>query len=241
MIQGLSMDKKTVTYSEVVQDFRNYMHYLQEIGVEGFPVTKEFLADDFDEGEGVVTLENIRAELGDCKRCNLCKHRTNIVFGVGNCKTKLVFVGEGPGRDEDIQGFPFVGAAGKMLTNIIEKVLNIKREEIYIANIIKCRPPKNRTPEPDEIAICYPFLEKQLEAINPEIIVALGNVAAQTLLGNKRGITSIRGEFQYYKGDTVIMPTYHPAYLLRNPEKKRDTWMDILKVKERLKEATSLS
>ena len=144
------MDKKTVTYSEVVQDVRNYMHYLQEIGVEGIPFTGESL-EGFDEGEGVVTLENIRAELGECKRCQLCEQRTNIVFGVGNCKAKLVFVGEGPGRDEDIQGIPFVGAAGKMLTNIIEKVLNIKRDEIYIANIIKCRPPKNRTPEPDEI------------------------------------------------------------------------------------------
>ena len=231
------MDKKIDTYSEVVRDFKNYMHYLQEIGVEGLTVTKEFLTEDSDEGEGVVTLENIRTELGECKRCKLSNHRTNIVFGAGNSQANLVFVGEGPGRDEDIQGFPFVGAAGKMLTNIIEKVLNIKREEIYIANIIKCRPPKNRAPEPDEIATCYPFLEKQLAAINPKVIVALGNVAAQTLLGTKRGITSIRGEFQNYKGDMVIMPTYHPAYLLRNPGKKRDTWLDILKVKERLEEA----
>jgi uracil-DNA glycosylase family 4 len=231
------MTTKVEKLSEVVRDVRNYLYYLRALGVEGLPPAATSVTDS-DEGEPEGdTLEKVRAELGDCKRCKLCHHRRHIVFGTGNCHARLVFVGEGPGRDEDIQGLPFVGAAGKMLTDIIEKVLNTKREAVYIANIIKCRPPNNRTPEPEEIAECYPFLEKQLEVINPRIIVALGNVAAQTLIGTKQGITSIRGEFHYYRGNTVIMPTYHPAYLLRNPEKKRDTWTDILKVKDKLKES----
>ncbi|MFQ5901438.1 MAG: uracil-DNA glycosylase, partial [Thermodesulfobacteriota bacterium] len=129
---------------------------------------------------------------------------------------------------------PFVGKAGKMLTNIIERVLNLKREDVYIANVIKCRPTDNRNPEPDEIAVCLPFLERQLDVIKPEVIVTLGSVASKALLNVTNGITSLRGKFYFYRDETVIMPTYHPAYLLRNPNKKRETWEDILKVKNRL-------
>ncbi len=210
---------------KLLRDIRNYLCYLREMGVEGVPAP-----------QGGLTLEDIRREIGDCRRCRLHKERRNIVFGSGNPHAVLVFVGEGPGREEDIQGLPFVGAAGEMLTRIIERVLGLRREDVYIANVVKCRPPKNRTPYPDEIATCLPFLEKQLEVIRPKIIVALGSVAAQSLIGTKEGITSLRGRFHYYRGDTVIMPTYHPAYLLRNPGKKKETYQDMLMVKEKLKE-----
>ncbi len=210
---------------KLLRDIRNYLCYLREMGVEGVPAP-----------QGGLTLEDIRREIGDCRRCRLHKERRNIVFGSGNPHAVLVFVGEGPGREEDIQGLPFVGAAGEMLTRIIERVLGLRREDVYIANVVKCRPPKNRTPYPDEIATCLPFLEKQLEVIRPKIIVALGSVAAQSLIGTKEGITSLRGRFHYYRGDTVIMPTYHPAYLLRNPGKKKETYHDMLMVKEKLKE-----
>lgn len=209
---------------EVLKELKLYLCYLQGIGVEEIP----------GEEEKGLALEDIRREIGDCRRCRLHKGRRNIVFGSGNPKATLVFVGEGPGREEDREGLPFVGAAGEMLTRIIERVLHMKREDVYIANVVKCRPPKNRTPRPDEIASCLPFLEKQLEAIKPKVIVTLGSVAAQSLIGTKEGITGLRGRFHYYREGTVIMPTYHPAYLLRNPHKKRETYQDMLMVKERL-------
>jgi DNA polymerase len=155
--------------------------------------------------------------------------RTQIVFGTGNPKAKLVFVGEGPGRDEDLQGEPFVGQAGKLLTRIIEAI-QLTREEVYIANIIKCRPPENRNPEPDEIAACEPFLIKQLEVIQPKLICALGTFAAQTLLKSTEKISALRGRFHLYRG-IPLMPTYHPAFLLRNSNYKRDVWEDVKKVK----------
>jgi len=174
-------------------------------------------------------LVGVREELGDCSRCILHRGRKNIVFGEGNPNAELVFVGEGPGQEEDIQGRPFVGAAGQLLTDIIVKGMKISREDVYICNIVKCRPPENRNPEPDEILACEPFLIKQLQSIKPKIIIGLGNVAVKTLLKTKEGITSLRGNWKSYQG-IPLMPTFHPAYLLRNPSDKRLVWDDIKKV-----------
>jgi uracil-DNA glycosylase len=174
------------------------------------------------------SLEKIRADIGDCTRCRLCEQRTNIVFGVGNSKAELVFVGEGPGRDEDIQGIPFVGRAGQLLTQMIE-AMGLKREQVYIANVVKCRPPENRTPEKDECATCSPFLMRQLDVIQPKVIVCLGNVAMQTLLATNRSMSSVRGQWFPFRG-AKLLPTYHPAYLLRNPPAKADVWTDLKKV-----------
>jgi DNA polymerase len=175
----------------------------------------------------------VREELGECRRCKLCEGRTNIVFGQGNPDAILMFVGEGPGRDEDIQGIPFVGRAGQLLTKIIQAI-DLEREDVYIANIIKCRPPKNRDPEPDEVAACMPFLIKQIEAIHPQIICTLGAVATRNLLGIKTPVSKIRGSFQRlnHAGGVMVMPTFHPAYLLRDPSKKRDAWEDMKKVRD---------
>jgi DNA polymerase len=175
------------------------------------------------------SLEELRAFIGDCRRCKLAGHRTQIVFGVGNPRARLVFAGEAPGRDEDLKGEPFVGRAGQLLTEIITKGMKLRREDVYIANVIKCRPPENRNPEPDEVACCEPFLIRQLELIRPEVIVALGKFAVQTLLGSKEAITRLRGRWHDYHG-IPLMPTFHPAYLLRNPADKRLVWEDIQKV-----------
>ena len=156
------------------------------------------------------------------------KKRKNIVFGSGNEKAEIVFVGEAPGEDEDIQGKPFVGKAGQLLTKIIE-AMGLKRDDVYIANIIKCRPPNNRNPLEDEISACEPFLKEQLRIINPKIICALGTFAAQTLLKTKEKISSLRGKFYIYEG-IKLMPTFHPAYLLRNPNDKKYTWEDVQKI-----------
>ena len=178
----------------------------------------------------VLTLEEVRNELGDCKRCKLHQTRRTIVFGEGNKKATLMFIGEGPGYDEDVQGRPFVGRAGQLLTKIIQSI-NLQREEVYIANIIKCRPPQNRNPEPDEIQSCNPFLRKQIQVIQPKIICALGTFSAQTLLKTETKITALRGKFYDLEGIKVI-PTYHPAFLLRNPDKKREVWEDMKKIAE---------
>jgi DNA polymerase len=175
------------------------------------------------------TLDDLRAHIGDCRRCKLAPHRTHLVFGVGNPSARLVFVGEAPGRDEDLKGEPFVGRAGQLLTEIITKGMKLRREDVYIANVIKCRPPENRNPEPDEVASCEPFLIRQLELIAPEVIVALGKFAAQSLLRSKTPITQLRGRWYDYHG-IKLMPTFHPAYLLRNPGDKRLVWEDIQKV-----------
>jgi len=175
-----------------------------------------------------LTLEAVREEIGDCTRCKLCEKRTKIVFGVGNPRASLVFVGEAPGADEDKQGEPFVGAAGQLLTKMIN-AMGLAREDVYIANIIKCRPPGNRNPEPDEIAACEPFLRKQLAAIAPRMIVCLGKFATQTLLRSTAPISSLRGEWKTYEG-IPLMPTFHPAFLLRNPSAKREVWDDLKKV-----------
>ncbi len=177
------------------------------------------------------TLAAIREDLGDCTRCKL--HglgRRQIVFGVGNPNADLMFVGEAPGADEDVQGEPFVGRAGQLLTKIIE-AMGLRRDEVYIANLIKCRPPQNRNPEPDEAAECEPFLFRQIDSIRPKVIVALGKFAAQALLRTGDPITRLRGrEFAYR--DAILMPTYHPAYLLRTPSAKREVWEDMKRVKE---------
>ena len=175
------------------------------------------------------SLDRIRADIGpNCSRCKLHKARTNIVFGVGNPKAQLVFVGEGPGRDEDEQGEPFVGRAGKLLTQMIE-AMGLRRSDVYICNVVKCRPPENRLPEKDEIATCSPYLIRQLDVIAPKVICCLGACAAQTLLNTNQGISRFRGEFFDYRGAKLIA-TYHPAYLLRNPNAKGDVWKDLQKV-----------
>ncbi len=177
-----------------------------------------------------LSLEAVRAEIGDCRRCRLHAERTHIVFGTGAPDAKLVFVGEGPGREEDLQGLPFVGDAGRLLTKIIQAI-QLTRDDVYITNVVKCRPPGNRNPAPDEISACEPFLIKQLETIRPKLICALGNFAAQTLLKTDRKISSLRGRFHAYRG-IPLMPTFHPAFLLRNPERKRDVWEDMKMIKK---------
>lgn len=172
------------------------------------------------------TLDALRAHIGDCQRCKLAGGRTNLVFGVGNPNADLMFVGEGPGADEDQQGEPFVGRAGQLLTEIITKGMKLRREDVYIANVVKCRPPGNRNPEPDEIASCMPFLARQIDLVQPRVIVALGTFAVQTLLGIKTPISRLRGQWHEYRG-VKLMPTFHPAYLLRTPGDKRLVWADI--------------
>jgi uracil-DNA glycosylase family 4 len=175
------------------------------------------------------SLDRIRQDIGPhCTRCKLHKARTNIVFGVGNPKAQLVFVGEGPGRDEDEQGEPFVGRAGKLLTSMIE-AMGLKRSDVYICNVVKCRPPENRLPEKDEIATCSPYLFRQLGVIAPKVICALGSCSAQTLLQTTQGISRFRGEWFDYHGSKFIA-TYHPAYLLRNPPAKGEVWKDLKKI-----------
>jgi len=174
------------------------------------------------------TLPLIRENLGECTRCKLHKTRKKIVFGDGNPKAQLVFVGEGPGADEDAQGLPFVGRAGKLLTQMIE-AMGLQRKDVYICNVVKCRPPENRQPEKDEVAECSPFLFRQIDTIAPKVIVCLGSTAAQTILQTNRGISHFRGEWLEFRG-RKLMATYHPAYLLRNPAAKSEVWKDLQKV-----------
>ncbi|MGH7860170.1 MAG: uracil-DNA glycosylase [Candidatus Binatia bacterium] len=230
--------------------FRAFVEEVRDSGVDGFPKTAvsgqriataeanrtthtpevtppapECLVEG-DDGAANSALEEIRADIGDCRRCKLCSGRTNIVFGVGNPRARVVFVGEGPGEDEDLKGEPFVGRAGQLLTDIITRGMGLRRSDVYIANVVKCRPPGNRNPEPDEIAACQPFLLRQIEAIRPKVIVALGKFAAQTLLESKTPISKLRGQWHEYRG-TRLMPTFHPSYLLRNPADKKLVWKDI--------------
>ena len=176
------------------------------------------------------SLASIREDIGDCVRCKLCSlGRKQIVFGVGNPNADLMFVGEAPGRDEDIQGIPFVGRAGQKLTQIIEAI-GLKREDVYIANVIKCRPPENRNPEPDEVEQCEPFLFRQVDTIRPKVIVALGTFAAKSLLKSNESISRLRGRVFDYRGAKLV-PTFHPAFLLRNPSCRREVWEDMKKVR----------
>ncbi len=184
-----------------------------------------------------ISLTDVREDLGECTRCKLHGGRIHIVFGVGDPNADLMFVGEAPGADEDRRGEPFVGKAGQLLTKIIA-AMGLSREQVYIANILKCRPPDNRDPQPDEVASCEPFLFKQIDAIRPMMIVALGKYAAQTLLRSTVPISRLRGRFFHYHG-VPLMPTFHPAYLLHNPGGKREVWEDMQKVRDTLKEQGS--
>jgi uracil-DNA glycosylase family 4 len=220
---------------EIVTGLKHHLEEEQRLGCEGWVKSSEFperQASSFPSAPGAplaADLDTIIAEMGDCRRCKLHANRTQIVFGTGNPRAKLLFVGEAPGREEDLQGEPFVGQAGQLLNKIIQAI-QLSREQVYIGNIIKCRPPENRNPEPDEIMACEPFLIKQIQVIRPKLICALGTFAAQTLLKTEEKISSLRGKFHEYQG-IPLMPTYHPAYLLRNPNRKREVWEDMKKIK----------
>ena len=222
----------TELLTEIREDFRGYLEYVRELGFPGVVLSDEALRTMDGWGKQGVgeSLDMIRNDMGACQRCKLHKGRNNIVFGYGNPRAKLVFVGEGPGYEEDMQGQPFVGQAGQLLTRIL-RAIGLTRDDVYICNIIKCRPPRNRNPEPDEIAACIPFLRRQLKAIGPRFICALGTFAAQTLLETSTPISRLRGRFYAYEG-IDLLPTYHPAFLLRNPAKKADVWKDMQKLQE---------
>ena len=217
---------------------RSCLEQHQAAGIQVLPAaTREAAADapdtavaaGHDEAGAAVNLPRLREVLGDCRRCKLSQGRTRIVYGVGNPDADVLFVGEGPGRDEDLQGEPFVGRAGQLLTDIITKGMKLRREDVYIANVVKCRPPQNRDPEPDEVASCEPFLIRQIELVKPRVIIALGTFAAQTLVRSAAPISRLRGQWHDYYG-IRLMPTFHPAYLLRNPGDKRLVWEDIKSV-----------
>ena len=224
---------------EIVEDLRERARYyatLTSIGVPrgaGHPAIAQGAPEPARDAEG--ELRGIRKWLGDCQRCKLAKGRKNIVFGQGNPRARLMFVGEAPGADEDEQGLAFVGRAGQLLTDIIEKGLKIPRSEVFIANLLKCRPPGNRNPEPDEVLSCQPFLERQIATIRPRVLVGLGKFAGQWLLKTAEPIGKFRGRLGEYKGIKVV-PTYHPAYLLRNPGAKKEVWEDMKVVLALLKE-----
>ncbi|MCX8031228.1 MAG: uracil-DNA glycosylase [Thermodesulfovibrionales bacterium] len=248
---------------EVKKDLLFALEFYKTLGVDSIFIRRDYINfsgnEDLQSSSTIkrrrLTLENkkkalmlLREEIGDCQRCKLSKGRKNIVFGEGNVNTEIMFIGEAPGRDEDIQGRPFVGQAGQILTNLInkmgsEKGFNFKREDVYIANIVKCRPPSNRDPEPDEICSCIGFLNKQIEIIAPKIIFALGRISTHTLMGlktpiSKFSITDVRGKFFDYRTNDLIipvMPTFHPAYFLRNSKDKILTWNDALAVLDKLR------
>ena len=238
--------------ADIVRDVKGMLEFYQALGFDMLPVSIEAVKRRYEKPVNnsfhlaaspsprvtkskEVALQSLMQEIGDCGRCKLSAGRRNIVFGEGNPDAKLMFIGEGPGREEDLQARPFVGDAGMLLTRLIEK-MGFKREEVYIANIVKCRPPMNRDPERDEIESCRVFVEKQIEIINPQVIISLGRIAAQTLLGNPAlKMTAIRGHFFDYNG-IPLMPTFHPAYLLRNPKDKWLTWKDAQMVLEKLQE-----
>ena len=211
-------------YLSILRSVEDHLRYAQEMGLEGFPEPKTPPPIRSEE-KTCQTLEEIQEWMGECQRCKLHSTRTHIVFGTGSSHPDLVFVGEGPGEDEDLQGKPFVGRAGQLLTKMIE-AMGLTREDVYIANIVKCRPPKNRNPEPDEIAACSPFLMAQLNVLKPKVICTLGSFASHTLLNTEEKISKLRGRFHVYQG-MKVMPTFHPAYLLRNPAEKKTVWEDI--------------
>lgn len=212
-----------------VDQISDRLHHLAANGCRGFECSRKSLATLSRWGQPdsplPEILEDIRIDLGDCQRCRLASGRKHIVFGEGSAKSRLVFVGEGPGFEENQRGQPFVGAAGQLLTKIIE-AMKLTRDQVYICNVTKCRPPGNRDPEADEIETCLPFLERQIAAIRPDFICTLGRIAAQALLKTDAPISRLRGRFHSYHG-IKLLPTYHPAYLLRNPDKKREVWNDL--------------
>ena len=211
---------------------RSQFEYLSDLGIEsqatGSPGANRDPESARINADSRETLEALRADLGDCQRCGLAASRTKLVYGVGNPNARLVLVGEAPGREEDLKGEPFVGEAGQLLDRIL-LAMGMQREEVYICNVLKCRPPNNRDPDPEEVATCEDFLIRQLAAIRPHVIVGLGRFAVHSLLKTKVPISRLRGEWQRYQ-DIPLMPTYHPAYLLRNPEGKRDVWEDMKEV-----------
>ncbi|MGB9715643.1 MAG: uracil-DNA glycosylase [Thermodesulfovibrionales bacterium] len=245
MSKGLRVKKIEIKKEgQIFDGIKSIIEFYQALGFERLPIRSMFCVQRSSEDQRSrtpnykldkkIALRSLREEIGDCKRCRLSKERKNIVFGEGNPDARLMFIGEAPGREEDIQGRPFVGDAGKLLTRLIEK-MGFKRDDVYITNIVKCRPPMNRDPEKDEIDICRIFVERQIDIIKPDVIISLGRISAQTLIGNDRlKMTSIRGNFFEYKG-IPLMPTFHPAYLLRNPKDKWLTWNDAQKVLEKLK------
>jgi uracil-DNA glycosylase family 4 len=220
--------------ADIVGAVRDYMAYLQQLGVTDLPLQQTItsqtsaLREGNDMPSGLSTLAQLAASVRDCQKCRLHETRTQVVFGTGSPDADLVFVGEAPGRDEDRQGEPFVGAAGQLLTRIIQ-AMGLTREQVYILNVVKCRPPNNRNPKPDEVAACRPILEAQLACLKPRVICALGTFAAQTLLRTDESISRLRGRFRKM-GDIPVMPTYHPAYLLRNPQGKRAVWEDMQQI-----------
>jgi len=221
--------------TEIIEAIKSRILLEQEAGMTEFvlaapreAVVRQAKATD----DKTAGLEALRREVLKCERCDLAKTRTNVVFGAGSAQAKLVFVGEAPGGDEDLQGLPFVGRAGQLLTKIIE-AMGMKRSDVYIANILKCRPPNNRAPLPAEILACEENVRRQIEIIKPAVIVTLGKFASQTLLKTERPISALRGKFQEYSG-IKVMPTFHPAYLLRNPGDKKLVWDDMKKVMSQL-------
>lgn len=213
------------------RDIRTVLSYFEALGFERLPI-KVPRPGKMSSEEKARALEALRAEMGDCQRCKLGQGRKNLVFGKGSPDAELMFIGEAPGREEDLQGRPFVGDAGKLLTSLINK-MGFKREDVYIANIIKSRPPGNRDPEADEISACLPFLKRQVEIIAPKAIVSLGRISAHTLTGLNTPISRLRGHFHAFQG-IALMPTFHPAYLLRNPRDKHLVWSDAKQVLELL-------
>lgn len=215
------------------------LEVVEQTDVAGGPAAAPDASSSAAETPGAApeTLEAVREDLGECTRCKLHGGRTNLVFGVGSPDADLVFVGEAPGRDEDRQGIPFVGRAGQLLTRIIAAI-GLSRDEVYIANVIKCRPPNNRNPEPDEVATCEPFLFRQIDVIRPRVVVALGGFAIRTLLETDEAVSRLRGRVFDYRGAKLI-PTFHPAFLLRSPERKRDVWEDMKRVRTLLAERES--
>lgn len=211
---------------------RSQFEYLADLGIEsqsaGLPDVHGGQSGIRTNADLQETLDDIRADLGDCQRCDLALSRTQLAYGVGNPNARLLIVGEAPGREEDLKGEPFVGEAGQLLDRIL-LAIGMQREDVYLCNVLKCHPPNNRDPQPDEMATCEAFLMRQIAAIRPQVIVSLGRFAVQSLLKNKGQLSSLRGQWQQFQG-TPLMPTYHPAYLLRNPEKKRDVWEDMKEV-----------
>jgi uracil-DNA glycosylase family 4 len=222
-------------FRELVDGLESWLRFQRRLGWLGVPRSEEPPAPGPESRPTQrPTLAEIREEMGNCQRCKLGRSRTNLVFGEGSPQARLMFVGEGPGAEEDLQGRPFVGQAGQLLNNLLDK-LGLRREEVYIANILKSRPPGNRDPEPDEVAACLPFLIKQIESLKPLVIVTLGKIATNSLLQLKADtpITKLRGNWQKFR-NIRVMPTFHPSYLLRSPQERKKTWDDMRQVMEYL-------
>lgn len=214
-------------------DLRNELTFLRDVGFTHLDIREPVpVPAVIEDSEAKTLLDELRAIAVVCEKCKLAKSRTQVVYGVGNPNADLMFIGEAPGRDEDLKGEPFVGRAGQLLTDII-KAMKLTRDDVYIANVIKCRPPENRNPEPDELEACHPYIQRQVEIIQPKVIVTLGRFALQSLTGKAYGISSARGNWLDYNG-VKVMPTYHPAYLLRTPSAKKEVWADMKQVMEQL-------